>query len=79
MTDREIYASSNGDQWLLVTDERDGAARVKHVPAPASGGRPSLTEVGVFLTRQPGSPQAQALLQLIGTLSSQALEVDQVD
>lgn len=64
---REIYASSNGDRWLLAKDE-GGSAAVRHVPNPSSGGKASEIELGAFLSRDRGSAQHQALVRLIGTL-----------
>ena len=65
---RELYASPNGDRWLLARDPATGRVFVRHEPNLASGGR--ATEVGIaeFLTRDAGGPEHQALLRLIGSL-----------
>ena len=62
-----IYASTNGDQWLLARDT-SGKAIVRHVPNSASGGEPNHIELDAFLSRDRGSPQRENLLRLIGTL-----------
>jgi hypothetical protein len=62
-----IYASSNGDKWLLARDEA-GKAFVRHIPNPESNGNPSDIEIASFLSRDTGSPQRDGLLRLIGSL-----------
>jgi hypothetical protein len=62
-----IYASSNGDKWLLARDEA-GEAFVRHIPNPASNGKPSEIEIASFLSRDTGSPQRKRLLHMIGSL-----------
>lgn len=64
---RELYRSSNGDQWCLVREPRSGRVFIKHEPNLASGGDTSLIEIAEFLTRDHG-PQQHELLRLIGTL-----------
>jgi hypothetical protein len=70
---RELYLSSNGDQWLLVRDER-GHVFVRHVPNAPSGGKTQDIDIGVFLSRGPPGPEHQALLRLIGSLVPKADE-----
>jgi hypothetical protein len=62
---REIYASSNGDRWLLVGDRINRDLFVRHIPVAASGGRSSEMDLGTFLSGNPGSPQHQRLLQML--------------
>jgi hypothetical protein len=64
---RELYRSSNGDQWHLVRETDSGRVLIKHQPNTASGGRTSYVEIAEFLTDGHG-PEHQALLRLIGTL-----------
>jgi len=64
---RELYRSSNGDQWHLVRETDSGRVLIKHQPNTASGGRTSYVEIAAFLTDGHG-PEHQALLRLIGTL-----------
>jgi hypothetical protein len=66
-SEREFYASSNGDRWLLVRDEA-GQAFVRHQANEPSGGRSTRIEIGAFLTRGPRGPEHEELLRLIGTL-----------
>jgi hypothetical protein len=66
---REIYRSSNGDRWLLVREPDTGRVLVRHEPNAGPGGRPDEDEVGAFLSRDPHTPERQALLRLIGTLA----------
>ena len=65
---RELYASSNGDPWLLAREPDCGRVFVRHEPNLASGGRAAEFEIGDFLTRGGQGPEHQALLHLIGTL-----------
>ena len=65
---RELYASSNGDRWLLAREPGSGRVFVRHEPNLASGGRAAEFEIGEFLTRGGQGPEHQALLRLIGTL-----------
>ena len=51
---RELYRSSNGDQWLLARG--------------AEGGKTSDIEIGAFLCERSHGPQHTELLRLIGTL-----------
>jgi hypothetical protein len=67
-----IYASSNGDQWFLARDV--GQAFVRHVPNPASGGKPIHIEIDAFLGRDIGSPQRQELVRMIGSLIPEKLD-----
>ncbi|MBX6744491.1 MAG: hypothetical protein IRY87_20865 [Acetobacteraceae bacterium] len=65
---RELYASANGDRWLLVRDAGSGRVFVRHEPNAASGGQRAEIEIGEFLARGSQGPEHQALLRLIGTL-----------
>ena len=64
---RELYRSSNGDEWHLVRETDSEHVLIKHQPNTASGGRTSYVEIAEFLTGGHG-PEHQALLELIGTL-----------
>ncbi|WP_083614984.1 S1 family peptidase [Paraburkholderia sp. SOS3] len=61
----ELYASPNGDRWLLGLGP-DEVPVVHHVPASASGGRSSTISVATFLSSGHSAPQRDALLHLIG-------------
>ncbi|MBX6386231.1 hypothetical protein CR162_16235 [Pseudoroseomonas rhizosphaerae] len=65
---RELYASANGDRWLLARDSSSGRVFVRHEPSVASGGQRAEFEIGDFLVRGGQGPEHQALLRLIGTL-----------
>ena len=59
-----FYESQNGDRWLLVTDT-GGRRFVRHIPNQSSGGVVELTDLASFLTREPHSPQNQALAKVL--------------
>jgi hypothetical protein len=61
----EIYASSNGDRWWLVRDERANLC-VRHEANAASGGYVSTVDVATFLASGGLGPEKQALMRLIG-------------
>ncbi len=60
-TSEVIYASSNGDRWLLLTDPTSGRTLVRHEAAPSSGGNASEVSVPVFLSTNGSGPEFQAL------------------
>lgn len=61
---REIYASSNGDRWLLLKD--GDRSVVRHVPNPSSGGQSTQLELEAFLLANRNSPQGKSLVEMIG-------------
>ena len=65
---RDLYESPNGDRWVLC---QDGSGRlvVSHYPNRASGGRPTETELDVFLSQSRGGPEHQALIATLATLN----------
>ena len=65
---RELYASANGDRWLLARDSGSGRVFVRHEPNAASGGQKAEFEIRDFLARGGQGPEHQALLRLIGSL-----------
>jgi hypothetical protein len=67
-TGRVLYRSANGDNWSLVRDDATGVPQVLHEPNQSSGGRPSRSSIGDFLSRDANGPQHAELLRLIGTL-----------
>ena len=66
---REFASSSNGDRWFLGRDEASGVAHVVHKANLPSGGTVTEIALGAFLERGPSSPEALALLRLIGSLA----------
>lgn len=72
---RELYRSApNGDRWSLGRESVSGKVFVEHEPNAASGGRVSRMSIADFLAHQPGGPEHQALVQLIGTLVERKTE-----
>ena len=65
---RELYASPNGDRWLLARYAESGRIFAQHVPNVPSGGQPSSIELAEFLAREGNPSEQQALVRLIGTL-----------
>ena len=68
MRTRELYRSSNGDDWFLAREADTGRVYVLHRANVSSGGRESRIEIGNFLSRGGSGPEHQELLRLIGTL-----------
>jgi hypothetical protein len=62
-----LYASSNGDRWLLARDADTEEVFVQHEPNQSSGGRPTKFGIATFLNGGRGHEQ-QALVKLIGSL-----------
>jgi hypothetical protein len=48
-TSTDVYRSSNGDRWRLITDSVSGRRVVRHEPNSASGGQITETPVEDFL------------------------------
>lgn len=68
---RMIYASSNGDRWLLLRDPSDGRSFVRHEANVAAGGHVTDIALAAFLSADRGGPEHQALWALIGELVDQ--------
>ncbi|MDB5594617.1 MAG: hypothetical protein JWM36_1578 [Hyphomicrobiales bacterium] len=67
MSETLIYASSNGDQWVLVGVEDEAPDLVEHRPNVASGGRISRLTVDAFLADSHPGPEHLALRYLLAT------------
>ena len=65
---RELYRSSNGDEWFLAREAGSERVHVLHRANISSGGRESRIEIGDFLGRGGSGPEHQELLRLIATL-----------
>ena len=65
---RELYSSSNGDQWFLAKELDAERVFIVHEPNVASGGHASEWELGSFLNQSGHGPEYQELMRLIGTL-----------
>ena len=67
MSETLIYASSNGDCWVLVRDWDEAPYVVEHRPNVASGGRISRLTLEAFLADPHPGPEHQALRDLLAT------------
>jgi hypothetical protein len=65
---RLFYTSPNGDRWLLVKIRATGEIMIRHEPNDASGGKTSEVDVETFAASNSGSPEQQALTDLIRQL-----------
>ena len=70
---RQLYRSSSGDVWLLGRDPDSGRVMVVHRANPASGGNVEDVEIDVLGPKRRHTAEAQALVQLIGTLVEDAM------
>jgi hypothetical protein len=75
ITSTDIYRSSNGDRWRLISDPKSGRRLVWHEPNPASGGQVTETSVEEFLAVNGPGPEYEALRRMLGDGDS-AQEVD---
>lgn len=73
-TDREIYRSSSGDVWVLVTPENSGLPMVEHRPNLASGGKTQRFTIEDFLAGQHESPEHQALRGMLEADSAKSTD-----
>jgi hypothetical protein len=63
---KQFFASSNGDRWFLGRlSSRSQTAAVAHRANLSSGGAETVLEVPAFLLKDVGSPQRDALLDLL--------------
>ncbi|MGU3388943.1 hypothetical protein ACLBYG_30920, partial [Methylobacterium sp. D53M] len=69
-----IYASSNGDRWLLLRDPSDGRSFVRHEANAPAGGHVTDIALAAFLAADRGGPEHQALWALIGEIVDSAAE-----
>jgi hypothetical protein len=74
VTFTDIYRSSNGDCWRLISD-RSGR-RVRHEPNPASGGQAMQTPVEDFLAVNGPGPEYEALRRMLGSSGERTGTVD---
>lgn len=59
-----LYKSSNGDAWYVLEHQNSAVARVRHVPAPASGGRTIEQDIDTFVAHPTGPEHGAALAWL---------------
>jgi hypothetical protein len=57
----EVYRSSNGDSWQLVSDPSTQQLLVRHVPNASSGGAAKETPVDDFLRVDGSGPEFAAI------------------
>lgn len=75
-----LYASANGDRWLLLPHEAGEPLTVRHIANLPSGGRITDRSVPAFLEQDRGSPQEQALARhLTGVLPDGADDVREAE
>jgi hypothetical protein len=72
----DIYRSSNGDRWRLISDSVSGRRLVRHEANPASGGQITETTVEEFLAVNGPGPEYEALRRMLSSSGEQAREVD---
>jgi hypothetical protein len=70
-----IYRSSNGDDWLSVT-ESSGAISVIHRANPSSGGTATTVPVAEFLKREDRSPEVQTVRAAMNTASNADFRIE---
>jgi hypothetical protein len=63
----DIYRSSNGDRWRLISDPVSGRRFVRHEANPSSGGRITDTELDDFLSIEGSGPEHSKLRELLQT------------
>ena len=66
-TSTDIYRSSNGDRWRLISDAETGRRFVRHEPNRASGGQVTETPVEDFFAVDGPGPEYEALRRIIGS------------
>ncbi len=71
---REFAFSSNGDRWFLARDDETMHGYVVHKPNIPSGGKESRIDLVTFIAGGAASPEADALLKLIGTLVEDSID-----
>ncbi|ACL62074.1 hypothetical protein [Methylobacterium nodulans] len=62
---REFYASSNGDVWLLVREEGTADWRVRHQANAASGGHVTELPLAAFLVQSEHKPEHEEFLRIL--------------
>jgi hypothetical protein len=75
-TSTDIYRSSNGDRWRLISDPVSGRRVVRHEPNPASGGLVTERPVEDFLAVNGPGPEFEALRRILGSSGEQTREMD---
>ena len=76
VTSTEIYRSSNGDRWRLISNAESGQRLVRHEANPSSGGRVTETTVEDFLAVNGPGPEYAALRRMLADSDQRAREAD---
>lgn len=63
----DIYSSSNGDRWRLISHSATGRRLIRHEPNPASGGQVTETTVENFLAVNDAGPEYDALRRMLSS------------
>ena len=66
-TSTDIYRSSNGDRWRLISNAETSRRFVRHEPNRASGGQVTETPVEDFFAVDGPGPEYEALRRIIGS------------
>jgi len=75
-TSTDIYRSSNGDRWRLISDSDTGRRLVRHEPNRASGGQVTEVTIEEFLAVNGPGPEYEALRRILGIKVEQLREMD---
>jgi hypothetical protein len=75
-TSTDIYRSSNGDRWRLISDPDTGRGLVRHEPNRASGGQVTEMTIEEFLAVNGPGPEYEALRRILGSSGEQLREMD---
>jgi hypothetical protein len=75
-TSTDIYRSSNGDRWRLISDSDTGRRLVRHEPNRASGGPVTEVTIEEFLAVNGPGPEYEALRRILGSSVEQLREMD---
>ena len=62
---QDIYRSSNGDHWQLITEDGSGRRLVRHTANPSSGGKVTDTDLDKFLSIPGSGPEVIELRRLL--------------
>ena len=71
-TSTDIYRSSNGDRWRLISDSDTGRRLVRHEPNRASGGQVTEVTVEEFLAVNGPGPEYEALRRILSSSGEEA-------
>jgi hypothetical protein len=71
-TSTDIYRSSNGDCWRLISDSDTGRRLVWHEPNRASGGQVTEVTVEEFLAVNGPGPEYEALRRILSSSGEEA-------